>query len=305
MQVPFTAMQTLSRHFLLLPTGEVPCAQSALRLLGRQSGVRAEGLVLYECERLADGTCLFGAEEYTAFGERVPLSADGARTLGAYLQGREEACAKTVRILSSGEIKSVSLQEEVDGTRHFAVRLPPPAFDADRVGLRAASPLLGQKIPLGTASLPFYALALGARAFAVCFRFGTSLAELRPASIALPLSVKHIFSRPFEAVFAEITGEDSFSLRVFSLENGELEASSEGAASAVSVAYLLGLLPVGCDIHATMRGGKMCVRADAVGAPILTTATVKKKFAGILKNQTKKALDNFSLEIYNKNEPYM
>ena len=280
MQVPFTAMQTLSRHFLLAPMGEEARGPLALRLLGRQSGVRAEGLVLYECERLADGTCLFGAEEYTAFGERVPLSADGARTLGAHLQGREETQAKTVRILSSGEIKSVSLQEVSDGSLHFAVTLPPSLFDPDHVGLTATSPLLGQKIPLGTASLPFYALALGARTFAVCFRFGTSLAELRPASIALPLSVKRLFSRPFEAVFAEIVGEDALSVRIFEPSLGELDASSEGAAAAVSVAHLLGLLPVACALRVKMRGDTLFVRADYLGAPISVAAEVQHCFDG-------------------------
>ncbi|MBR6795187.1 MAG: hypothetical protein IKM52_03655, partial [Clostridia bacterium] len=79
----------------------------------------------------------------------------------------------------------------------------------------------------------------------------------------------------FEAVFAEIAGEDALSVRIFEPSLGELDASSEGAAAAVSVAHLLGLLPVACALRVKMRGGTLFVRADYLGAPISVAAEVQ------------------------------
>ena len=93
-------------------------------------------------------------------------------------------------------------------------------------------------------------------------------------------SVKRLFSRPFEAVFAEIAGEDALSVRIFEPSLGELDASSEGAAAAVSVAHLLGLSPVACALRVKMRGGTLFVRADYLGAPMTVSAQVQHCFDG-------------------------
>ena len=277
----FTAMQTLSRHFLILKRPlDAELAPIAERLLGKASGVRAEGAVFYECESLPNGAKLFGAEYYTEKNGRLPLPADGVRVLGAYLRRRDQALPPNLRILSDGEIKSVDKKD--DSSSLFTVYLPPPSFDAHSVGLTAGHPLLGQKIPIGGSTYPIYALSFGQSSFAVCFRFGQRLFDLRPSSIALPLSLMHVFSRPFETVFAEITGESSLSMRSFCEEHGELDASSEGAAAAISIAHLLGFLPIGQELSVKMRGGELLVRADYLGAPISVTAETHFCFDGTI-----------------------
>ena len=279
MQVSFTVMQTLSRRFLLVPSlSDKACAQTALCLLGRSGGVRGDGVIFYECERLENGASLFGASEYTAMGERVPLSADGARVLGAFLHRSDKELPPTLRILSEGTIRCVTQKEGAQDTL-WSVNLPAPTFDPKRVGLRDKTPLLGQRVPVGQSALPFYALALDAP-YTVTFQFGVPLFDLRPASIALPLSVSGLLTRPFCTVFAEVTGDESLSLRLFDPELGELDASSDGAAAATAAAHLLGLLPIACDLRAKMRGGTLFVRADCLGAPMTVTADVRHCFDG-------------------------
>lgn len=279
MQIPFTAMQSLSRNFLLCSSnGALPPERLSRHLTGRQTGLSAEGVVFCECEELPDGERLYGASYYTSSGTAASLSAEALRALAAYLQQSEKGLPQTLRILSNGEIRRASA---VKVSGEWSVLLPPPSFDPDRVGLSGGTPLLGQKIPVNAMKIPLYALDLG-RPHAVTFEFGTTLENLKPASIALPLSVKRLFCRGVCTVFAALTGEDTLSVRLFDSEQGELDASSEGAASAVTVAHLLGICPTARDVRVKMRGGTLTVRAEYLGAPLSVTAEAHTCFRGVI-----------------------
>ena len=273
MHISFSCAESLSRRFLIVcADASLPCAHLACRLTGRRGGSLAEGVIFYECERTAAGDCLFGATYYTSEGQKAPLPADGARALAAFLLALDAHIKPPLRILSEGAVHCVT--PSPDG---LTVKLALASFDAARVGLLSRTPLLGKKISVKNTALQIYALSLGVP-HAVFLEFGCSLTALRPSSIALPLSVSHLFSVPFRCVFVSRSSSVEFSLRIFDTESGELDGSSEGAGAAATVLCLLGLAPVSDVLHARMRGGTLTLSADSLSVPFSASAEARVCF---------------------------
>lgn len=277
MKIAFSKLQTLSCDFVI-PKEECPIPREELaRMLGKSKTALFPNAILFpEINTLPDGESICGMSAYDYHGSSCSPSGEALRAAGAYLRTQGFICQSTARLLCGGRIYSLSFDEK--NPDQISLTLPSPCIDTHMAAYTQVQPL-GQRLLLDGRGYSVYSLTVD-RPYTVLLEFDTPLELLNPIKTALSLLRYSLYSKGEAIVFAEITSSTSLSARIFDTHEGELLASSGGAAAAVAVAQMCGLLPIGIAIEVQMRGGSLILTSEGIGAPFISRGEAHLCFEG-------------------------
>ena len=283
MDIRFTKMQGAGNDFVVLDetAGRLNLSATQYRFLAdRHFGVGADQILTVRPAPTAGVD--FEYVIHNADGGEVEQCGNGARCFARFVHDKGLTTKDTLRVATRAGV----IEPVLNPDGRVTVDMGLPVFDLplipfDASGLQPVASGSWQKWPLVTV-LP----APVATFLVAVVSMGNPHAVLlvddvdtAPVATLGPLIEGHVrFPRRVNAGFLEVVSRTETRLRVYVRGAGETLACGSGACAAVVAGIRLGLLEPQVDVLA--RGGRLTIRWDGMGHPVLMTGPAVTVFEG-------------------------
>jgi diaminopimelate epimerase len=262
-------MHGLGNDFMVVDApadGSVPTSSTLAAWADRRTGVGFDQLLLIEPSAAADAAY----RVFNADGQEVEQCANGARCVARFVSeriGRSDLTlasrggAVTARVESDGQVTLTLVEPDFD-----PASLP---FSAERAA-RYQVEIDSESVELGAVSMgnPHAVIAVDS-------------VDSAPVGILGPaLEQHHRFPRGVNVGFAEIVSPGHLRLRVHERGVGETRACGTGAAAAVAVGRLWGLLDE--EVVVSLPGGDLLIRWPGTGSALSLSGPANWVYRGKL-----------------------
>jgi diaminopimelate epimerase len=274
MNLRFAKMHGLGNDFVVIDAirqAVEPTAAMVRFLADRHFGVGCDQVLLVEPPGVEGAD--FRYRIFNADGGEVQQCGNGARCFARFVrdEGLTDKDAIAVRT-AAGIIRPRLTQDGQVSVDMGVPRFAPDAIPFEAGAQADAYPLevAGETVTLGAVSMgnPHAVLR-------VPDVDGAPVGTLGPALERHPR-----FPERVNAGFMQVLGRDHVRLRVFERGVGETLACGTGACAAVAVGRRQGLL--GPEVRVDLPGGRLRVRWDGEGAPVLMTGPAVRVFDGVI-----------------------
>ncbi|MDD5366882.1 MAG: diaminopimelate epimerase [Gallionellaceae bacterium] len=273
MRLTFTKMQGLGNDFVVFDgvRQHVDLKPEQLRLLAdRHFGVGCDQILLVERPGRPD--CDFRYRIFNADGGEVQQCGNGARCFARFVHDQGLTDKREIRVETASGIIVPRL--EADG--QVTVDMGPPRFEPAEIPFvadaRAVTYVLDD-LPDGPVEL--VALSMG-NPHAV---LETCNVDTAPVAEWGPLIEHHPrFPERVNVGFMQLLHSRAIRLRVFERGSGETLACGTGACAAAVAGMVRGLLER--EVEVQTRGGRLTIRWDGEGHPVLMTGPAVSVFEG-------------------------
>lgn len=275
----FTKMQGAGNDFVVLDGIAQPFdldADRLRRLADRRFGVGADQILLVERSE-APGID-FRYRIFNADGGEVEQCGNGARCFVKFVRARGLTDKRAIRVATAGGVIEPRLEDDGEVT----VDMGAPVFDPPRVpfdaeGLVATERAAGRLWPLQIAGREVQASVLSmGNPHAVLLVDDVESAPVAGDGAALEHHRR--FPQRVNAGFVQVVDRHAIRLRVWERGVGETLACGTGACAAAVAGMRLGLLDSPVTVHA--RGGRLRIRWNGDGHPVLMTGPAVAVFEG-------------------------
>jgi diaminopimelate epimerase len=268
----FTKMQGLGNDFAVLD-----CVHQAFdltkeqirRLADRHFGVGCDQLLVVE--KPTQPGVDFRYRIFNADGSEVEQCGNGARCFVEFVREKGLTAQRAIRVETRGGI----IEPRVEDDGQVSVDMGVPRFGAADVPFITDSADLVQPLEVGGRISMITALSMG-NPHAVQV---VPNVDAAPVASQGPLIERHPrFPRGTNAGYMQLVDRAKIRLRVWERGTGETLACGTGACAAVVVGIRRGMLdsPVGVE----MRGGRLTVAWEGMGAPVTMTGPAVTVFEG-------------------------
>jgi diaminopimelate epimerase len=270
MELEFTKMHSTGNDFMIVrwPEGvDLPDRNVVRGWADRCRGVGFDQLLVLETSEQAELAAFYRV--FNADGSEVEQCGNGARCVARYLVGNKESATLTLGSLA-GNVE-VRLEPNGDATAN----LGEPNYDPLSVPLRANSESGRYQLDLENGSVEFGAVSIG-NPHAV---IRVDSVDTAPVGILGPELQSHsLFPEGVNVSFLEVRDEARVRLRVLERGAGETQSCGTGAAAAVAVSRLWGL--VGDHVQVELTGGTLIVKWLGPGHPLWLSGSAIRVFDG-------------------------
>jgi diaminopimelate epimerase len=271
MQLKFVKAHGLGNDFMMVewPAG-LPGPDPALvrRWADRRLGIGFDSLLALDAAPAPDGTRRYRV--FNADGGEVEQCGNGARCLASFL-----ADGRRGDLTLATADRRVETRVLDDG--YVAVNLGVPDFRPAALPFRADSEAHRYTRATSLGPIEFGAVSMG-NPHVVC---RVDSVEAAPVGILGPeLQTHPDFPRGVNVGFMEYLDEEHVRLRVYERGVGETRACGTGAAAAVAVGRLWGLLHE--QVAVALPGGTLTVRWSGRGAPLWQTGPTQRVYEGCI-----------------------
>lgn len=272
MKLRFTKMQGAGNDFVVLDATRAPITltpDQVRRLCDRRFGIGADQLLLVEPARTA-GTDFY-YRIFNADGGEVQQCGNGARCFARYVHDNGLSSKLEIRVETVSGVISPRL--EPDGT--VTVNMGVPEFEPARIPFEASAKATIYSLDVAGTLREIGAVSMG-NPHAVQVVIDVDAA---PVAVEGPLIERHRrFPERVNAGFMEVVHRHEIRLRVYERGAGETLACGTGACAAVVSGIQRGLLDSPVQVHT--RGGRLDIRWDGEGLPVLMTGAAVTVFEG-------------------------
>lgn len=272
MIIAFTKMQGLGNDFVVIDAinqSFQPTREQVRFVADRHFGIGCDQLLLVERARASDAD--FRYRIFNADGEEVEQCGNGARCFARFVRDCALSEKDEIRVETSSG--TIVLRMESDG--QVTVDMGIPRFEPEQIPFQAAErangyplELEGSRFSIGVVSMgnPHAVLRVDDLDSAPVARLGAAI-ESHPR-----------FPQRVNVGFMQVVTREFIRLRVFERGVGETMACGTGACAAMVVARQQGL--INDKVIVELPGGRLAVRWDGEGSPVVMTGPANKVFEG-------------------------
>jgi diaminopimelate epimerase len=269
MKIRFTKMNGLGNDFMVVewPSDRPPpAAEQIRRWADRRRGVGFDQLLLVSSDRPTNGVASY--RNFNADGGEVEQCGNGVRCLAQFLAPR---FGPDLTLVSPAGPVATRVRSPDD----VSVNLGVPNFRPDALPFLTANQRDRYRLEVDGESIEFGAVSLGNPHVVIAV---PSVAEAPVERIGAALQHHPSFPRRVNVGFMERQSERRVRLRVYERGAGETLACGTGAAAAVAVGRLWGLLDAQVEVE--LRGGVLLVNWPEPNAPLWQTGATATVYEG-------------------------
>ncbi len=274
MQLKFSKMHGLGNDFMVID-GLNQAVQLNPQLIrawaDRHFGVGFDQLLLVEASESSNAQ--FKYRIFNADGGEVAQCGNGARCFARFVREKGLTDAAEIAV----ETLSGLLQLNVIDAERVEVNMGIPEFDPPHIPLETTEQKELYRLDINEESVTFSALSLGNPHAVIQVE---NIDDAPVASMGRAMQAHPFFPESVNVGFMQVTGRDSFRLRVFERGVGETLACGSGACAAMIAGRQLDLLD--SRAIADLTGGKLQLNWQGVGNPVMMTGGTTMVYEGVI-----------------------